>query len=121
MTRPMALRLDHTPAPPTAEEGTPPVPQGGAAVPGTESAADRREAGYRARRATIQAHLAAATTASARELPGLYLAIAREGLEGLAVEPREPVLLNYTGVGLNELGAREGAAQLFEAALRLDP
>jgi tetratricopeptide (TPR) repeat protein len=120
MNRAMALRLDPNLAPPTADEGTPPVPQEGTAPRG-ESPADRREAPYRARRAAIEAKLAAATTAAPRELPGLYLAIAREALDGLAAEPREPVLLNYAGVGLNELGAREGAAQLFEAALRLDP
>jgi tetratricopeptide (TPR) repeat protein len=107
----MALRLDHSPAPSTPDE-TAPRPQ---------SPADLREAPYRARRAAIEARLGAAANAAPRELPGLYLAIAREALEGLATEPREPVLLNYAGVGLNELGAREGAAQLFEAALRLDP
>ncbi|MGH2937036.1 MAG: glycosyltransferase [Solirubrobacterales bacterium] len=99
----MALRLDETP------------------TPRAESPADRREAPYRDRRTAIEARLSAATTAASRELPGLYLAIAREALDGLAAEPREPVLLNYAGVGLNELGARDGAGQLFEAALRLDP
>jgi tetratricopeptide (TPR) repeat protein len=117
MNRAMALRLDHNAAPPTADESAAPTP----AAPHGESPADRREAPYRARRAQIEAHLTAAATATPRELPGLYLAIAREALDGLAAEPREPVLLNYAGVGLNELGAREGAAQLFEAALRLDP
>jgi len=104
----MALRLE-TPAATTA------------APPRAESPADRREAPYRARRAAIERRLTAATTAASRELPGLYLAIAREALDGLATEPREPVLLNYAGVGLNELGARDGAEALFEAALRLDP
>ncbi|HEY2052476.1 MAG TPA: glycosyltransferase [Solirubrobacterales bacterium] len=117
----MALRLDQTPTPSAADAGTPPVPQENAAAARAESPADLREAPYRARRTAIEGHLTAATTAAPRELPGLYLAIAREGLEGLAAEPREPVLLNYAGVGLAELGAREGAAQLFEAALRLDP
>jgi tetratricopeptide (TPR) repeat protein len=110
----MALRLDQNPVPSTPEEGGRPAPQ-------AASPADRREAAYRARRGAIEAHLAATAEAAPRELPGLYLAIAREALEALAEEPREPVLLNYAGVGLNELGAREGAAQLFEAALRLDP
>jgi tetratricopeptide (TPR) repeat protein len=99
----MALRLDQN------------------AAPRTESPADRREAPYRARRAAIEARLAAAANATPRELPGIYLALAREALDGLAAEPREPVLLNYAGVGLAELGARAGAARLFEAALRLDP
>jgi tetratricopeptide (TPR) repeat protein len=113
----MALRLDPTAAPSAAEEGAPPV----VAAPRAESAADRREAPYRERRAAIEARLSAAATAAPRELPALYLAIAREALDGLAAEPREPLLLNYAGVGLNELGARDGAAQLFEAVLRLDP
>ena len=104
----MALRLE-TPAATTA------------APPRAESPADRREASYRARRVAIEAHLTAATTAASRELPGLYLALAREALDGLAAEPREPLLLNYAGLGLNELGARDGAAELLEAALRLDP
>ena len=85
------------------------------------STADRREAPYRERRTAIEERLSAATTVASRELPGLYLAIAREALDGLATEPREPVLLNHAGVGLNELGARDGATHLFEAALRLDP
>ncbi|MBS1892132.1 MAG: hypothetical protein JST59_12620, partial [Actinobacteria bacterium] len=102
----MALRLAHDTVP---------------AAPRAESPADRRESPYRERRAAIEARLSAAATATARELPGLYLALAREALDGLAAEPREPLLLNYAGVGLNELGARDGAAALFEAALRLDP
>jgi tetratricopeptide (TPR) repeat protein len=113
----MALRLDHNAAPSSAGANASPT----VATPTAESPSDCREAGYRERRAAIEARLTAARTAASRELPGLYLAIAREALDGLATEPREPVLLNYAGVGLNELGAREGAAQLFEAALRLDP
>ena len=117
----MALRLDQNATSPRPGDGASPAPQESAPLPRAESAADRREAPYRARRAAVEERLAAAASAAPRELPGLYLAIAREALDGLAAEPREPVLLNYAGVGLNELGAREGAAQLFEAALRLDP
>jgi len=113
----MALRLNDTdsdPAAPSAAATVVPLPAG-------ESIADRREAPYRAHRAAIERSLATAKTAPPRELPGLYLAVAKEALEGLAAEPREPVLLNYAGLGLHELGAREAAAELFEAALRLDP
>lgn len=117
----MALRLDQDTTPPRPDEGAPPAPQKGAPPTQAESPADHREAPYRARRAAIEERLGAVAIAAPRERPGLYLAIAREALDGLAAEPREPVLLNYAGVGLNELGAREGAAQLFEAALRLDP
>ncbi len=117
MTGAMALRLDHTAASPTPDEGAPPAARAARA----ESAADRREATYRGRRGAIEERLAATAFAAPRDLPGLYLAIAREALDGLAAEPREPVLLNYAGLGLNELGARDGAVPLFEAALRLDP
>jgi tetratricopeptide (TPR) repeat protein len=117
MTGTMALRLDQNPAPSAAGPAAPPA----AAAAPAESPADRREAPYRARRAAIEERLGATAGAARRDLPGIYLAIAREALDGLAAEPREPVLLNYAGVGLNELGAREGAARLFEAALRLDP
>jgi tetratricopeptide (TPR) repeat protein len=110
----MALRLDQNRSPSDSEEGA-------ASSAPASSAADRREAAYRANRAAIEARFEAAATAAPRELPGIYLAIARAALAGLAAEPREPLLLNYAGVGLNELGAREGAAQLFEAVLRLDP
>ncbi|HVY96574.1 MAG TPA: glycosyltransferase family 2 protein [Solirubrobacterales bacterium] len=85
------------------------------------SAAEEREAGYRARRAAIEGSLGRAGATAARDLPALFAGVAREALAGLAAEPREPVLLNYAGVGLYELGAREAAAELFGAALRLDP
>ncbi|MFT3865988.1 MAG: glycosyltransferase family 2 protein [Solirubrobacterales bacterium] len=103
----MALRLeDSGPAPTPAK---------------SVSAANRREAPYRTRRAAIETRLAAVPATAPRDLPALYLAVAREALDALAVEPREPVLLNYAALGLHELGAREGAIELFEAALRLDP
>jgi tetratricopeptide (TPR) repeat protein len=113
MTGAMALRLDQTSLPGDAGQAAPTAPE--------PSAADRREDAYRAVRLAIEAQFAAAAAAPPRELPAIYLRLARTALEGLAAEPREPVLLNYAGVGLNELGAREGAAQLFEAVLRLDP
>ncbi len=103
----MALRLD-------APETPSPTPSGG-------SPADLREAPYRVRRATIETRLARSASAAPRDLPALYLAVAREALDGLTLEPREPVLLNYAGLGLHELGASEAAAELFVAALRLDP
>jgi tetratricopeptide (TPR) repeat protein len=103
----MALRL---------EDSAPQQP-----APKAVSPANRREAAYRERRGAIEARLGAVRTTAQRELPALYLAVAREALDHLATEPREPVLLNYAGLGLYELGAREGAIELFEAALRLDP
>jgi tetratricopeptide (TPR) repeat protein len=110
----MTLRLDQTSLPSDPDEALAP------AAP-EQSVADRREAPYRARRVAIEAHFATAAAAAPRELPAIYLALTRTALDGLATEPREPLLLNYAGVGLNELGVREGAAQLFQAALRLDP
>ena len=110
----MATRPDRDSVPPTPEEAAAPAT-------GAQSPADRREAPYRARRVAIDARRTAVATAAPRELPGLHLAIAREALAGLAAEPREPLLLGHAGVALGELGAGEGAAQLLEAALRLDP
>ncbi len=83
--------------------------------------AEEREAAYRGRRGAIERSLGSAGATAARDLPALFAGVAREALAGLAAEPREPVLLNYAGVGLYELGARSAAAELFSAALRLDP
>lgn len=76
---------------------------------------------YRARRDAIELALARAGSAPARDLPDLFAGAAEEALAGLAEEPSEPLLLNYAGVGLYELGALEAAAELFRAARRLDP
>ncbi|HKZ15592.1 MAG TPA: hypothetical protein VJL81_17280, partial [Solirubrobacterales bacterium] len=107
----MALRLDQTSVPSTADEAAAPAAQ-------AASVADRREAAYRAHRAAIEARFAATAAAAPRELPGIYLALAREALDGLAAEPREPLLLNYAGVGLEpaELGA-DGGGQVRPRAL----
>src|SRR6185437_3659213 len=113
----MAIRLSDT----DSDVSAPPAAATVVPLPTGESPADRREAPYRAHRAAIETRLATAATAPQRDLPGLYLAVTREALDTIAEEPREPVLLNYAGLGLHELGAREAAAELFEAALRLDP
>jgi tetratricopeptide (TPR) repeat protein len=105
----MALRIADSPP-----ETTSPVPT--ALAPRAD-----READYRALRAALEARLGAAGATAARELPALFASVAVEALAGLAAEPCEPVLLNYAGVGLYELGAREAATDLFGAALRLDP
>jgi tetratricopeptide (TPR) repeat protein len=76
---------------------------------------------YRARRDAIEAGLAAAATSAPRDLPALFARIAEEALDGLAEDPCEPLLLNYAGVALYELGALDAAADLFRAAARLDP
>ncbi|HET6171004.1 MAG TPA: glycosyltransferase [Gaiellales bacterium] len=51
----------------------------------------------------------------------LFAAGAGELLAVLEEEPREPILLNYLGVLLFELGEVRTAEQLFRAAFRLDP
>ena len=51
----------------------------------------------------------------------LYLTVAEILLAALESEPAEPVLLNYGGVLLYEVGELGGAEALFEAAGRLDP
>ena len=51
----------------------------------------------------------------------VFTAVARETLEILAQDPREPVLLNYAGVAFYETGELTAAEVLFKAALRLDP
>ncbi len=79
---------------------------------------DRR---YWATVKSIECGLAAAATCSRANLATLYAALAGGGLEALAREPREPVLLNYVGVALYELWSLDAARALFEAARRLDP
>ncbi|HET6508850.1 MAG TPA: glycosyltransferase [Baekduia sp.] len=74
---------------------------------------------YLARRLLIESilrHRAASDTKNAEQLAAGALA----GVEMLEDEPREPVLLNLTGVLLYELGALVGAEALFRAAQRLD-
>lgn len=53
--------------------------------------------------------------------PRLFASAAEGLLAALEESPAEPVLLNYAGVLLYELGAVEAAERLFRAALRLDP
>jgi tetratricopeptide (TPR) repeat protein len=75
---------------------------------------------YQARRTLIEQGLAAAGSTPSKDVPALFLAVARSAVELLEDEPREPVLLNYTGVALYELGALDAAEALFRACRRLD-
>lgn len=102
----MALRLDH-------EEGAP--------TPVGASPADLREETYRACRRAVEHSIRGARDAAPRERATLHAGAAEAALALLAEEPREPLLLDRAGIALYELGARKGAAELFEAALRLDP
>src|SRR5436305_3859208 len=75
---------------------------------------------YQARRTLIEQGLAAAATTASKDVPALFLAVARSAVELLEAEPREPVLLNYAGVAFYEIGALDAAAALFRACRRLD-
>jgi tetratricopeptide (TPR) repeat protein len=74
---------------------------------------------FRARTALLQAGMN--LPLPAKLVPKVLLAGARASVELLEEEPREPVILNYGGVFLYELGALKPAEQLFKAAKRLDP
>jgi tetratricopeptide (TPR) repeat protein len=76
---------------------------------------------FRARLSLLECAMATLPEAPAKQVPALLLTAAREGLEILEEEPREPMVLNYTGVLLYELGALKPAERLFKATKRLDP
>lgn len=139
----MALRLTPTggtpsPGPAAPHGAVPPAsPAAALAARAREALARRDVAGYgalfaearavadvhrrwEARRALIRHGLTAKGSSPAVVGP-VFAAVAEAGLALLAEEPREPILLNETGVALYELGALDGAQALFEAALRLDP
>jgi tetratricopeptide (TPR) repeat protein len=69
----------------------------------------------------IECGLAAVPGCPEGRLPALYAALAAGGLTALEHEPREPGLLNYTGVVLYELWSLDAAGALFGAAQRLEP
>src|SRR4051794_31953444 len=75
---------------------------------------------YQARRTLIEQGLGAASRTPSKDVPALFLAVARSAVELLEAEPREPVLLNYAGVALYELGALDAAEAFFRACRRLD-
>ena len=74
---------------------------------------------YHARRLLIESTLAPRKATPARTAER-FLAGAVAALDALEEEPREPVLLNFAGVLLYELGAVVAAEALFRAAQRLD-
>jgi tetratricopeptide (TPR) repeat protein len=84
------------------------------------AAVDNPHRRYQARRTLIEQGLAAAGRTASKDVPALFLAVARSALELLEAEPREPVLLNYMGVVLYELGSHDAAEALFRACRRLD-
>src|SRR5436190_8438086 len=76
---------------------------------------------YQARTAVIERGLEAGQTAPEADYGRLFHAIAEATLGILEEEAREPVLLNYAGVALYELGQLAAAELLFKGAHRLDP
>jgi tetratricopeptide (TPR) repeat protein len=129
----MALRL--TDASPSPQPSGPPA---AVLVPRAEACLGARDiAGYRAlfaeaatiedehrryeaRKRLIETGLSTAGTDIAAMGP-IFAAVAREALEVLSGEPREPRLLNYAGIAFYELGELGAAEELFKAARRLDP
>jgi tetratricopeptide (TPR) repeat protein len=75
---------------------------------------------YQARRMLVEQGLGAAARTPSKDVPRLFLTVARSAVGLLEAEPREPVLLNYLGVALYELGALDAAEALFRACRRLD-
>lgn len=96
-------------------------PEDGAPTPVGPSPADLREEPYRACRRAIEDSIREAQGATPRERAILQAKAAEAALGLLEQEPCEPLLLDHAGIALYELGARKGAVELFEAALRLDP
>ena len=84
------------------------------------AAADDRNTRYGLRRLLVEHGLAAAG-GEGRRAAATYLAVAEALVAILEEESREPVLLNYTGVALYELGSLPAAKALFQTAGRLDP
>ncbi|WCB91362.1 beta-1,4-glycosyltransferase [Baekduia alba] len=74
---------------------------------------------YQARRLLVESTLVRRSGAPAQTAER-FLAGAVAALDALDDEPREPVLLNFAGVLLYELGAVVAAESLFRAAQRLD-
>jgi tetratricopeptide (TPR) repeat protein len=76
---------------------------------------------YQARCRVTEAVLSESVSLEVAQWRSIFAAAAVALLEALAAEPAEPVLLNYTGVLLYELGELGGAEALFTAARKLDP
>ncbi len=76
---------------------------------------------YRARTALLEQGFTAAASAKASRARQIYVEIARQAVELLEENSREPVILNFAGVAFYELWSLDAAQALFEAALRLDP
>src|SRR5207248_3106351 len=76
---------------------------------------------YQARRRVTEAVLSESSALEVAQWRSIFAAAAAALLDSLGDEPCEPVLLNYAGVLLYELGELGGAEALFAAARKLDP
>ncbi len=131
MNAPMALRLIEAPEPPRPSASHD-VPAARLAPLAAARLAAGDWAGYRAlvaealEVADVHRRYQACRTLveaalSAGSNPAALLAAATAAVDILETEPREPVLLNYAGVALYEVGAVKAAELLFAAAKGLDP
>ena len=82
---------------------------------------DDGQRGYQVRRQLAELAFTAAESLQANQWIELYLLVVGKLLDALEREPAEPVLLNYAGVLLYEVGEIGAADGLFAAAERLDP
>jgi tetratricopeptide (TPR) repeat protein len=82
---------------------------------------DDAQRAYQARRQLAELAFAAAEQLRQQAWIELYLVVAERLVDALGCDPNEPVLLNYTGVLLYEVGEAAAADALFSAAARLDP
>jgi tetratricopeptide (TPR) repeat protein len=76
---------------------------------------------FQARRQVVELAFSAQSGLASDAWIELYLEAAACVVESLAVNPSEPVMLNYAGILLYELTELAAAEDLFRAAARLDP
>jgi glycosyltransferase involved in cell wall biosynthesis len=76
---------------------------------------------YHARVVLLERGLAAVANMPSAQAAAALTAVGDAAVEVLEAQPSEPVVLNYAGVALGELGDFDTALALFQAAQRLDP
>ena len=76
---------------------------------------------YYARLLLLEAGLGAASQAAAHAAARIFLAVAQAGTALLEDDPREPLILNHTGIAFYELWSLDAARSMFRATLSLAP
>ncbi|HEY4347353.1 MAG TPA: glycosyltransferase [Gaiellaceae bacterium] len=76
---------------------------------------------YQARRQLVELAFTAADRLRVDQWIELYLTVAEKLAKSLDTNPNEPVMLNYLGIVMFEIGEAAAAEALFAAAKRLDP